>query len=243
MRLSRKAVIVFVIMVTTLLFAAVTSYADTGRVEEMVGKLLVREFAPDSIYVQATNGGSFLYAKASGIVLEGVRIDNISISAMMKGMPGEAQTRDKYGLSDMIYMSRGEIVLLTKDINDYFMKTMDTVKGFKNLKCVFSKDGFKISGVYTAKFIFTFNIRLSATGKLGIKEDGLHLVDTSFFIDGVRQPDMITKRLLAEINPLIKRKKIPFPVRLDEVKMSSDKIIITGQPRPLDSGSTWKYTK
>ena len=228
----RKNIIITAIIIA-ILFCTAPSWAADERVEETVGKLLVREFNPESIFVQATNGGSFLYAKATGIMLEGVRIESISISAMMKGMPDKQHTQDKYGLADMIYMSRGEIVLLTKDVNDYFKRTMDDIKGFKNLTCNFSKDGFKISGVYTAKFIFTFNIKLSAIGRLGIKEDGLHVVDTNFYIDGVKQPEMITKRLLQEINPLIKKKKIPFPIAFKEINMNGERVVITGNPQPL----------
>lgn len=242
MRLWRGNFVIAAIF-TAVLFCAVPSLAAEERVEETVGKLLVREFNPESIFVQATNGGSFLYAKATGVVLEGVRIESISISAMMKGLPDKSHTQDKYGLADMIYMSRGEIVLLTKDVNDYFKRTMDDIKGFKNLQCVFGKDGFKISGVYTAKFIFTFNIKLSAIGQLGIKEDGLHVVDTNFYIDGVRQPEMLTKRLLQEINPLIKKKKIPFPITFKEINMNSERVSITGNPQPLTSGSIWKYSR
>ena len=238
----RKNIIITAIIIA-ILFCTAPSWAADERVEETVGKLLVREFNPESIFVQATNGGSFLYAKATGIMLEGVRIESISISAMMKGMPDKQHTQDKYGLADMIYMSRGEIVLLTKDVNDYFKRTMDDIKGFKNLTCNFSKDGFKISGVYTAKFIFTFNIKLSAIGRLGIKEDGLHVVDTNFYIDGVKQPEMITKRLLQEINPLIKKKKIPLPIAFKEINMNGERVVITGNPQPLSSGSVWKYSR
>ncbi|MEG1551840.1 MAG: hypothetical protein RR355_06175, partial [Oscillospiraceae bacterium] len=50
-------------------------YANDISVEEKVGDFLVNEFEPESILVQATEGGSFMYAKAKGVVIEGVRLD------------------------------------------------------------------------------------------------------------------------------------------------------------------------
>lgn len=119
------------------------------RIEEKVGKLLVNEFDPEKIMVQATGGGSFLYAKVTGIVIEGVRIESVSLYAMMKEPPLNIKEDDedhKYKLADLIHYSRGEVVLLEKDFTDYTSKEIKDIKGFKNLECDFSKNGIRVSG-------------------------------------------------------------------------------------------------
>ncbi|NLV81802.1 MAG: hypothetical protein GXZ18_02175 [Synergistaceae bacterium] len=241
-RFFRKAS--FVVFVLFIIFAPCMANANV-RVEEEVGKLLVKEFDPESLLVQATNGGSFLYAKAKGVVLEGLRIDSISVFAMMKEPPKDLTGKDAYGLADLIYLSRAEVVLLKKDVDDYTTTAIEDVKGFTDLKVDFSTDKLSVSGTYTAKFLFTFNIRLLAKSRLGFINGDLSLVDTEFYISGVRQPEYLTNKLLEEINPLIKRSKIPFPININNIIMTKDKIVVTGKPKPLEGDAlcTWRYAK
>ena len=218
------------------------AFADM-RIEEEVGHFLVKEFDPESIVVQATDGGSFLYAKASGIIIEGVRIESISMSAMMKEPPKNVEGKDPYKLADLIYMSWGEVIIKEKDIADYCRQETEDIKGFTDLKCDFTPEGIHISGVYTAKFLFTFKIRLSAITKVAFDNTGLYLTNAKFFINGVKQPDVMTDGLLKEINPLIKREKIPFPVRITMIYTTNDRIVLTGSPKKLTTDNVWKYTK
>lgn len=220
--------------------------AAEASIEEKVGKLLVNEFDPEKIMVQATGGGSFLYAKATGIVIEGVRIESVSLYAMMKEPPNNIKEDDKnytYKLADLIHYSRGEVVLLEKDFMDYTSKEMEDIKGFKNLECDFSKKGIRVSGSYNATFLFTFNIRMEVLSKLAFDERGLHLTDTTLFVAGVKQPDYITAQLIERINPLVEREKIPFPVRITEIKFADDRIVITGNPKPLENANVWNYSR
>ena len=215
------------------------------RVEERVGQLLVEEFEPESLLVQATEGGSFLYAKAKGVVLEGMRVDSISVFAMMKEPPHNISGKDVYELADLIHMARAEVVLLKKDVDGYCSTAVEDVKGFTNLEVDFSSDKITVNGTYTAKFLFTFNIRMMAKAKLGFINGDFSLVDTEFFVNGMKQSEYLTEKLLKEINPLIKREKIPFPVNINNIIMTEDKIVVTGRPKPLqgDSLCVWKYAK
>ena len=213
------------------------------RIEEEVGKLLVKEFNPEKLMVQATEGGSFLYAKATGITIEGVRIDSVSLYAMMKEPPKDISQEDKYKLADLIYFSRGEVVILEKDLEDYTSKEIEDIKGFKDLKCDFSREGIKLSGVYTATFLFTFNVKLEATSKLKFDDNGLYLTDTTLYVAGIKQPQYMTSQLLERINPLISKNKIPFPVRITDIIFLDDRIVITGNPKPLKDANIWKYSK
>ncbi len=235
----------FCIAITTLFIFPSNSNADVS-IEEKVGKLLVKEFDPERITVQATEGGSFLYAKVTGMVIEGVRIESVSLYAMMKEPPNnikEGDTDVKYKLADLIHYSRGEVVLLEKDFKDYTSKEIEDIKGFKNLDCDFSKNGIRVSGSYTATFLFTFNIRMEVLSKLAFNDNGLNLTETTLFVAGVKQPEYITSQLVDRINPLIAKEKIPFPVRITEINFKEDRIVITGNPKPLKDANVWNFSR
>lgn len=235
---------IFCIAITAFLIFPSNSNADV-RIEEKVGKLLVKEFDPERITVQATEGGSFLYARATGIVIEGVRIESVSLYAMMKEPPVniEEDKDHKYKLADLIHYSRGEVVLLEKDFTDYTSKEIEDIKGFKNLECDFSKNGIRVSGSYVATFLFTFNIRMEVLSKLAFDDRGLYLTDTTLYVAGVKQPEYITSKLIDHINPLIERDKIPFPVRITEINFAEDRIVITGNPKPLKDANVWNFSR
>jgi len=213
------------------------------RIEEEVGKLLIQEFNPEKLTVQATAGGSFLYAKATGITIDGVRMESVSMYAMMRETPKDVAQEGKYKLADLIHYSRGEIIFLEKDFSDYTSKETEDIKGFKDLKCDFSREGIKVSGVYTAKFLFTFNIRLEAHSKLEFNEKGLYLTDTALYVFGVKQPKYITNQLLERINPLIEKDRIPFPIRMTDIIYEDDRVVITGNPKPLKNADVWSYKR
>ena len=227
-------------------FCFFASSACAAPVEERVGRFLVDEFNPERVSVQATEGGSFMYAHANGIDIEGMRLESISLYALMKSdFPGsDLKDKDKYEIADMIYMSRGELVILEKDVHDYCRKEMEDIKGFRDMKIDFNKDGFKFSGVYTAKFLFTFNFRLSATARVSYDANGLNLTDVKLFINNVQQPDSLSKLLTDKVNPLINPEKIPFPVKVTDIIYKDDRIVFTGHPQELGEGSQiWTYAR
>lgn len=232
------------VILFSLCFFASSGFASP--VEERVGRFLVDEFNPEKIVVEGTEGGSFMYAHANGIDIEGMRLESISLYALMKSyFPGSDLTnKDKYEIADMIYMSRGELVILEKDVHDYCSKEMEDIKGFRDMRIDFNEDGFKFSGIYTAKFLFTFNFRLSATARVSYDANGLNLTDVKLFINNVQQPESLSKLLTDKINPLIKSEKIPFPVKVTDIIYKDDRIIFTGYPKKLgDNAQVWSYTR
>lgn len=226
----------------------ISLYAKSIPIEEKVGRFLIHEFNPDDIEVQATGGGSFMYTQAHGIKIEGVRIESISLSAMMKSdFPGsDIEHKDKYELADMIYMSKGEVVVLQKDVDEYCRQELEDIKGFNNLKIDFRNNGIVFSGIYTAKFIFDFDIRLKATANVIFDKNGLNLTNVKLYINNVQQPESLAKLLTNKINPLIEPEKIPFPISKTKIITQDDRLIATGYPRSLSNNykcNIWKYSK
>lgn len=223
---------------------AASASDDERRVADQLGKMLVEQFKPETLELTISNGGSFIYGEATGALIENMRVDKIIVEAMLKAVPQEISLEKKYELADMIYFSKDTVILLEKDVNKFFVSNFDDVKGFTNLKCDFSPNGFTASGTFTAKFILTLSVNLKATGVMTLHRDGIYLENTSFFISGVKQPDSLTKQILKEINPLLEFKEdIPFPVTIKSIKMTDDRVIATGNPKRSFEGETWRYRK
>jgi len=241
--MKKISVFLFALIFTFILLCAPLFAGETEKAAaKEIGGLLVKEFNPDSISVRISNGGSFAWAEMSGGNIEGIRIEGMKLRAMLRGMPKEVGRDDKYNLANLVMMSEGEVVLLEKDVNDYFKKGINT-KGFSNLKFDFSPAGFTAEGMFSTKFLFTIKIRLKATGVLGLQKDGLYLEKTAIFVEGVRQPDSLTNMIVGRVNPLLPFKKIPFPVSFKKVIMTDTSAVMTSEPQPFTGGETWNWHK
>lgn len=238
-----KKIVVMVLLFLAILHSSPVSAGEKEkRTAEEIGSLLVSLFHPDSIIVKISNGGSFAWVETSGASIDGIRIDKMKLMAMLKSFPKTIQSEDKYELANLIHMSYGEAHLREKDVNDYFLRGVDT-SGFSNLKFDFTPQGFKANGLFSAKFIFDIRIRLSAKGVLGLREDGVYLENTSIFVEGIKQPETLTNMIIGKVNPLLPFNKIPFPVSFKKITMTETEAIMTSNPQPFDEGELWTWQK
>ncbi len=239
-----KRIILPLILLAALIF--IPSGASAGEHEKQIakeiGNQLITLFKPDAVKVVISNGGSFAWAETKGAVIEGIRIDTMKLRAMLKEVPKSVDSNDKYMLANLIMMSEGEAVLLEKDVNDYFLKGVDT-KGFTNLKFDFTPSGFVANGLFTAKFIVTIRIRLMAKGVLGMRPDGVYLEKTNIYVENVKQPDSLTNMILDRINPLLPFTKIPFPVKFKSITMDDNAAVMTSNPKLFTDGESWSWKK
>lgn len=229
-----------------LLFSADAACAsdDEKKIAADIGKLIVEQFHPETVDLTVSSGGSFVYAEAAGCVIENMRVEQIAIEALLKDVPQEISIEKKYDLSDRIYFSKGKIILLEKDVNNYFVHHFDDIKGFTQLKCDFSPSGFTASGNYHAKFILNFNFRLKATGIVKLRKDGIYIENAAFYINGAMQPDYLAGKILEQINPLLDFKEdIPFPITLKTFTMTDTSAVANGYPKRSFSGESWSYRK
>ncbi|MCE5201140.1 MAG: hypothetical protein LLF78_01305 [Synergistaceae bacterium] len=239
----KKPVVFFVAILLMLFNAAQLSAGEAEkRVAKEIGGLLIEEFKPDSLKLKISDGGSFIWAEMVGANIEAIRIENMKLRAMLKEAPKQALSGDKYGLANLIMMSEGEVVLLEKDVNNYFLAGINT-KGFSNLKFDFTPEGFSADGIFSAKFLFTIKIRLKAKGVLGLQADGVYLENTAIYVEGVKQPESLTSMIIGKVNPLLPFKKIPFPVSFKKIKMTDTSAIMTSDPKPFTKGESWSWHK
>lgn len=188
---------------------------------------------PESLKVIVNNGE--VWVTAHGSDMDGVRADIIKIRAKLK--KGVLVYNKEYP-SDSIESSEGEIVLLEKDINNYFSKEANT-KGFSNLKFDFTSNGFSANGNYTADFLLNFVVQLSAFGKLGLEKDGVYLKETVLSLQGINASDTISQLIVNKLNPLLSFSKIPFPIAFNKIIMDTVSATMTANPKPLSCGSVW----
>lgn len=229
-------------MLVILLSASAFAADESGRAQEM-GEMLVKLFTPETISVTISEGGSFAWVEAKGAIIDKMRIENLKLRAMIKNTDQPIDKSDSYALAKMIMMSKGELTLLEKDVNNLFQKGGIETKGFSHLAFDFKPEGFTAQGMFTAKLLFTIKIRLRAEGVLALEKDGVYVDKMAIFTEGVPTPEGLLKMVSDRINPLLSFSKIPFPVEFKDITMTNSAAILTGYPDKFKGGTTWTWRK
>lgn len=214
------------------------AFPSDAEMANHIADLLGEKFSPESVSVTVRD--SRAYAEMHGAVLSRIRIDTMRLDALITRNEA-AVSDDVKSLASLIGYSKGEIVLLERDVNAYFDNN-DT-RGFSNLTFDFKPDGFRADGIFSAAFIFTIRIRLTATGVLALGSDGVYLDGVEIFVENMRQPEVLTKQVLSRVNPLIKWDGIPFKVVFKTVTMDGDMALMTGYPETFEGGVTATWTR
>ena len=228
----RVAVIVLSVAVAACFSAGYCEALSDAEMAQRLAEKLGAEFQPESMSVRVS--GSRGFAEARGIYISGVRIDRLSIEAILTGTE-VPEGEDVYSLASLISYSWGEIELLASDINEYFGE--NETRGFSNLAVRFSPEGFHADAVFVKSMLFTFRIRLSATGRFGLRPDGVYIEDPAIYIERVRQPGFLVNEVIERANPLIEWSDIPFRVVFKEISMTEHSAIMTGGPRDFEGGA------
>jgi hypothetical protein len=211
---------------------AYAGFTDSEMASHMAN-LLGEKFSPESLSVTVKDSSA--YAEMRGVVLSGIRIDSMRLSALLANRDA-ALSDDVDSLASLIGYSKGELILLEDDVNAYF--DQNEQRGFSKLHFDFSPSGFKANGVFSAEFIFTLRIRLEARGILELKRDGVYLGNVSVYVEKIKQPDSLTKQIVSRVNPLLEFGDIPFSVKFDTLTMSDSSAEMSGSPEKFAGGST-----
>ena len=201
-----------------------------------IANLLGEKFAPESVTVSVKE--SRAYAEMKGAVLSKIHIDTMKLDALITGRDQPASD-DVDSLASLIGYSRGEIILLERDVNAYFDNN-DT-KGFSGLRFKFSPKGFRADGVFSFTLLITMRIRLAAEGVLALETGGVYLDQVKIFAENMKQPDLLTRQVLERVNPLLEWSDIPFKVEFKSVSMDDEKAVMTGYPQVVE-GATYTWT-
>ncbi|WP_172634041.1 LmeA family phospholipid-binding protein [Thermanaerovibrio velox] len=195
--------------------------ADNLKTAQWICDALFSRFSPEEASVTVNGQRAFVTVK--GLSLDGVRVERIRLDAKI-----DPSAKD---LSSMVLFSRGELLLLEKDINSYFAKNEES--GFRDLRFRLTPSGFEAQGIYSAKFIFNITVRLKANGVLALKPDGIYLDQVGFFVEGRRQPEFFTNEVLRSLNPILSTSDLPFPVLFKQVQMGDGYVALISDLIPL----------
>jgi hypothetical protein len=217
-------------MLNSSLALAAASDAEMAR---HITSLLGAKFQPESLTVTVRE--SHAYAEMKGAIMGGIRIDTMKLDALLTNREKELSD-DVASLSSLIGYSRGELILLEKDVNAYFNNN-DT-KGFSKLTFDFTPKGFSARGLFSADFIFKLRIRLAAFGVLGLSHDGVNLENVEIYVEKIKQPELLTEQIVSRVNPLLEWSDIPFKVEFKTVIMDDNSARMTGNPRTFSGGSS-----
>lgn len=207
---------------------------------EKIGTLLVAELSPEKIEVTVAEDGKEAWVECAGAILSGIRVENLKLRAQLKKLP-DADTEGGEALADLITASKGEMTLRLSDVNAYFAAAPE-VRGFKDLRFSFAKNGYTAKGIFEMNAVFlTLTLNLMAKGRLGLKKDGVYLEETELYAENIKQPQNITELVTGRVNPLLAFSKITFPVEFENITMNQSEAILTGHPQKITKGWRWSW--
>lgn len=208
-----------------------------------IGTLIKEELSPEKISVTTSPEGKRAFIECTGARLSGIRVEKLVLDAEFSELPQKtAGSSYPEALSKAVTASRGEIRLLESDVNDYFAKG-NSPGGFRQIAFDFTPAACNATGKYEMQLMFfSMEVDLRAKGRLEAKKDGLYLVDTELWAQGLKQPDKIVKEVTGRVNPILNFSKLPFPVELKKAEMTDKEAILTGYPHEKPKASCfWQY--
>ncbi|MEG1824247.1 MAG: hypothetical protein RR501_05680 [Cloacibacillus sp.] len=224
-------------------FAQGACAAERGAAAaEKIGTMLAAELAPEKIEVTVAEDEKEAWVECTGALLSGIRVESLKLRAQLRKLP-DANTAGGEALADLITASKGEMTLKVSDVNKYFAAGPE-VRGFKELRFSFAKNGYTAKGVFEMNAVFiTLKLNLMATGRLGLKKDGVYLEETELYAENIKQPQNITELVTGRVNPLLAFSKITFPVEFENITMNQNEAILTGHPQKIEKGWRWSWKK
>jgi hypothetical protein len=230
-RIFLKVFAIFIVSLGIAMEHAECAALTDGEMARVLAWKLGAEFKPEYLLVKVLD--SHAYAEAKGVYLSGVRIETLRIEAILTSTEAP-EDDDVRSLASLIGYSWGEVVLRAEDINNYFEKY--ETRGFSNLVVNFSPAGFRVTGIFTTSLLFTLRVRLSATGILALKPDGVYIEEAAVYVENHRQPEFIKDQALKRANPLIEWSEIPFKISFKNISMTDSSAIMTGNPLDFEGG-------
>jgi hypothetical protein len=137
--------------------------------------------------------------------------------------------------------------LLEDDINADLQKRVigDGNDHWRNLKLRISPKGVNGSGEYSVKLLFTFDILIEIESKLRIVGgQEVWLEDASLKLNRLDVPEYITNMALEKIQPLLKLKTLPVPLKLSKIVFREKEALFETRILPNKiEGITYTYVK
>ncbi|MDR1049232.1 MAG: DUF2993 domain-containing protein [Synergistaceae bacterium] len=212
----------------------------------------VREFSPEDLFLgideQPDDTGRFrsLYMDLTGVMIGGVRVDKLTfrMSDVQFNPPsewaaGNVECRD-------VLQIHAHCALLEDDINRKLaLETFGGDDHWKNIAMKISPSGLYARGIYVAKILFiTLDILIEVESGLKIVNNReLWLDDYAVRVNTLGVPDYLTKKAVAQIQPLLDLGRFPLPLRLHSVQFGEGEAVFSTRvpPEPLRNAISYHY--
>ena len=192
---------------------------------------------------------SDIYMSLKGLVVEDLRIDNVTVR--MKGVQFNAPSNWKDGNVECLSAISVQAVasIFEDDINNAIKaKTFgDGREEWHDLSLKIEPSGLSGRGYYNAKAgIIDLDILIEITSGLRIvKGKELWLKDPQVKINRLDLPDYVTKKALSDIQPILDLNRFPLPMTLHKVELKEGAAVLSTRtlPQPVENGLKYSYEK
>ena len=242
--------VIFILVIVSLL-CSVPCYAD--EVEDLLN-YYVKRFTPEKaslvIAQKPDKTGLFsdIFMDLEGVVIEKVRLDRLTFR--MRGAQFNEPSNWKSGnVECKEAISVNALArIYDSDINRAIeSKTFGKDGHWHDVSLAITPGGLKGRGYYEANAVlFNLDILLEIESGLRIvKAKELWLDNPQVKVNTLDVPDYITKKALAQIQPLIDLNKVPLPMSLHKVELGEGVATLSTrtEPKPLAKGLKYSYPK
>ena len=228
-----------------------------GRIEphDPVSHLLayyVDQFTPEELFLrideQPDESGRIrdLYMNLTGVPIGGVRVDRL----VFRMNDAQFNPRSEWAAGN-IELKNALIIyayglLKEEDVNRHLeAATIGRDDHWSNLSMRISPSGLHAHGTYSARILFiTLNILLEVDSGLRIVDNrSIWLDDYQLRVNTLNVPDHITRRAVAQIQPLLDLGRFPLPLRLHSIQLEDGRARFSTRvpPTPFQGGITYHF--
>jgi hypothetical protein len=212
----------------------------------------VNEFNPEELFLSVDSlpdsSGRIrdLYMNLVGVPIGGVRMDNLVVR--MLGAQFNCPSEWAYGNVESIDALQiyAYALLREDDLNRHLAdRTFGSDDHWSRISMNISPDGIHARGPYSARvLLITLNILIEINSGLRIVNNNtLWLDNYTVRINRVDVPDHVTRRAVAQVQPLLDLRRFPLPLRLHNVKLEYGQAVLSTRilPEPIQGGISYHF--
>jgi hypothetical protein len=213
-------------------------------------KKYVDEFSPEELFLkidEQPDGGRFrdLYMDLTGVLIGGVRVDKLTFRMNDAQFNDPSEWPENVECQSVLQIY-AYCRLKEEDINRRLLaETFGKDGHWKNISMKISPSGLYASGVYSANLLlFSLDILIEIESGLQIVDNReLWLSDYKVRVNTLGVPDYVTKKAIAQIQPLLNLGRFPLPLKLHRVEFGEHEAVLSTRrlPDPLQKGITYRY--
>jgi hypothetical protein len=230
-------------------------FIGTIDAQDHVSRLLrnyVEEFSPEELFLkidEQPDNGRFrdLYMDLRGIIIGGVRVNRLIFRANDVRFNDPSEWATKVECLDALQIY-AYCSLKEEDINRHLeMETFGRDGHWSNIFMKISPSGLYARGNYSIDLLlFSLNILIEVDSGLKIVENKeLWLDDYTVRVNTLGVPDYVTRKAIAQIQPLLDLGRFYLPLKLHKVEFREGEALLSTRilPQPMQKGITYRYRR